>query len=104
MVCGIDFAGASSDCASFPCRNGGSCYSRDGDVTCACRSGFTGPRCETGKNTLSVYWFTGPRCETGKNTHFVFNGSLDRAVKPVRTHLVFNGSLDSAVKPVRTHT
>ena len=37
-------------CASNPCRNGGTCRSSGSGYTCSCISGWTGTRCESGKD------------------------------------------------------
>lgn len=35
------------DCATLPCKNGGTCADGDGTFTCTCAGGFEGPTCET---------------------------------------------------------
>ncbi len=47
----------SDPCSPNPCQNLGSCISDDqGNIQCSCQSGFTGERCEIGKNiSLSLY-------------------------------------------------
>jgi hypothetical protein len=50
--CRAGFAGSNcatnvNDCASNPCRNGGSCVDLENAYACNCRNGYTGNRCQT---------------------------------------------------------
>ena len=36
------------DCASYPCKNNGTCIDRVNGFNCSCAAGFNGTRCETG--------------------------------------------------------
>ena len=47
-------------CETRPCRNGGTCESRDGYFLCHCQRGFTGQRCES-----LVDWCSSSPCEHG---------------------------------------
>ena len=47
-------------CQTRPCRNGGTCESRDGYFLCHCPRGFTGQRCES-----LVDWCSSKPCEHG---------------------------------------
>lgn len=38
-----------NECASIPCRNGGTCTDLINMFTCACSPGFTGTFCEIGE-------------------------------------------------------
>ena len=38
-----------NDCASHPCRNGGTCIDGVNDYKCQCAVGYTGPNCRTSK-------------------------------------------------------
>lgn len=38
-----------TDCSSNPCVNGGSCNDEINGYKCTCAAGFTGTRCEIGK-------------------------------------------------------
>merc|ERR1719180_513889 len=51
-------------CFDLPCRNGGYCRSRRGDVFCSCSPGWEGARCEINTN----------ECES----HLCQNGGLCR--------------------------
>ena len=39
-----------NECLQSPCLNGGSCTDLPGSFRCACVSGYTGYRCQIGKN------------------------------------------------------
>ena len=43
-----------NECASEPCQNDGRCEDGVNSFTCHCKAGFTGKRCETGKQISSV--------------------------------------------------
>ena len=43
------------DCANHTCANGALCVDRVNNYSCSCMAGFTGDRCETGKE-LSIYF------------------------------------------------
>ena len=38
------------ECASFPCKNGGTCYDYIDYFTCGCPPGYTGEYCQTGES------------------------------------------------------
>ena len=40
------------ECASFPCKNGGTCYEEIDYYVCHCLPGYTGYFCETGESLL----------------------------------------------------
>lgn len=40
------------ECHSNPCQHGGSCHDRSNGYTCACRPGYSGTVCQTGKHIL----------------------------------------------------
>jgi hypothetical protein len=46
MLCFLDI----NECASAPCRNGGSCSNNVNAYNCTCQKGYTGINCETGNN------------------------------------------------------
>ena len=37
-----------NECASNPCKNGGTCYDGINSYTCTCRSGWEGQNCDRG--------------------------------------------------------
>ena len=39
-------------CKNSPCKNGGSCQSKDDEFSCECEKGFTGKTCELGMLSL----------------------------------------------------
>ena len=41
-----------NECATTPCKNGAACVNLPGSYRCHCKSGFTGKKCETGKNKI----------------------------------------------------
>jgi hypothetical protein len=43
------------ECASSPCKNGGTCTNNQNQFTCACMAGWTGEDCDTG-NMFSYYY------------------------------------------------
>ena len=43
-----------NDCASNPCRNGGSCLDGNNWYMCICRAGYTGQNCQTSTFGLSL--------------------------------------------------
>lgn len=40
------------ECASNPCKNGGSCSDSVNGYSCHCRNGYTGTECETSKDVI----------------------------------------------------
>lgn len=41
------------ECASSPCKNGGTCTETAGGFTCTCQKGFKGKHCDQG----SIFFF-----------------------------------------------
>lgn len=48
-----------NECASHPCRNGGTCTSGVDSFSCQCPAGFGGHTCETGMRKLPSSWIHG---------------------------------------------
>ena len=46
------------ECASFPCKNGGTCYDYTNYYVCQCPPGFTGDYCETGRSFVDADIFS----------------------------------------------
>ena len=40
------------DCSGQPCQNGGTCIDGVNTYTCTCVTGYTGPHCQIGIDTL----------------------------------------------------
>ena len=46
------------ECASDPCRNGGTCYDGINGYACNCANGWTGATCESGESNKFVEYFS----------------------------------------------
>lgn len=45
----INFSSDINECASSPCKNGGTCHDDIDSYTCTCIAGYEGHNCETSK-------------------------------------------------------
>ena len=65
------------ECASNPCRNGGTCTDGINEFTCACLPGWSGPTCETSNvyKHSRIFLFSLCRVILASMSHFV--NSLD---------------------------
>ena len=54
-----------NECASSPCKNGGTCHDQLNSFRCSCRGGWSGSTCQTGeltgKSSAAEYGFTEPQ-------------------------------------------
>ena len=47
---------SSNECSPSPCQNGGTCINRYNDYLCACKRGYSGKNCETGKHAYGFMY------------------------------------------------
>ena len=55
----VDFLGKFldiDDCATLPCKAGGTCVDKINGFTCVCPTGYAGLTCEIGENKTVVAW------------------------------------------------
>lgn len=83
------------ECASDPCLNGGSCFDGTDAFACICIQGFTGKRCEIGKQTATngtYFYELNNRQKRNKYIKFVFT------LTPICIKLCIHSTFQSSVK------
>ncbi len=68
-ACGGSESAGGDPCAAGPCTNGGACSVVEGQATCACAAGWTGPTCDILGGCTSASCGTGSCTDDGTGVH-----------------------------------